>query len=80
MWRWPGAIRFTRYGQHMIQTLIGKRGKRMASVLIEFAVFFLLLFFLLPSLLIFLMILREILLQARKRSGWQKNAGGDLLS
>tara|TARA_R110002049_G_scaffold85550_19_gene217518 strand:+ start:3303 stop:3461 length:159 start_codon:yes stop_codon:yes gene_type:complete len=52
----------------------------MLSVLIEFAVFFLLLFFLLPSLLIFLMIVREIILQARKQSGWQKNAGGDLLS
>ena len=80
MWRGRGAVKFTRYSQHVIQTLIGERGKRMFSVLIEFAVFFLLLFFLLPSLLIFLMIVREIILQARKQSGWQKSAGGDLLS
>ncbi|CAA0121701.1 Uncharacterised protein [Halioglobus japonicus] len=52
----------------------------MFSVMIEFAVFFLLLFFLLPSLLIFLMIVREVILQARKQAGWQKNASADLLS
>jgi hypothetical protein len=75
-----GAVSLTRNSHHVIQTLIGERGKRMFSVLIEFAVFFLLLFFLLPSLLIFLMIVREIILQARNPSGWQKNAGGDLLS
>lgn len=50
----------------------------MISVMIEIAVFFLVLFFLLPSVLIFLMIVREIILQARKPARWQKSAGAEL--
>jgi hypothetical protein len=50
----------------------------MISVMIEFAVFFFLLFFLLPSVLIFLMIVRELILQARKQAGWQKAGDGQL--
>ncbi len=52
----------------------------MISVMIQFAVFFLLLFFLLPSLLIFLMIVRELILQARRRAEWQKDVSGELAS
>jgi hypothetical protein len=52
----------------------------MISVMIEFAVFFFLLFFLLPSVLIFLMIVRELVLQARKRAGWRKAGGVQLAS
>ena len=44
----------------------------MISVLIEFAVFFLVLFFLLPTVLIFLMIVRELILQVRKPVRRQK--------
>ena len=52
----------------------------MISVMIEFAVFFFLMFFLLPSMLIFLMIVREVILQARKQVGWQKAGDGELVS
>lgn len=52
----------------------------MISVMIKFAVFFLLLFFLLPSLLIFLMIVRELILQARKHAGWRKDVSAELAS
>lgn len=44
----------------------------MISVMIEFAVFFLVLFFLLPSVLIFLMIMREIILHARTLARWRQ--------
>ncbi|MCB1703905.1 MAG: hypothetical protein KDI17_03530 [Halioglobus sp.] len=50
----------------------------MMSVMIEFAVFFLVLFFLLPSVLIFLMVVREIVLHVRKPARWQKTTGGEL--
>lgn len=52
----------------------------MISVMIEVAVFFFLLFFLLPSVLIFLMIVREVILQARKQAGFQKAGSGQLVS
>ena len=51
----------------------------MISVMIQFAVFFLVLFFLLPSVLIFLMIVRELILQVRKQAGWQKDGVGELV-
>ncbi len=50
----------------------------MISVMIQFAVFFLLLFFLLPAVLIVLMIVRELILQARKQAQWHKVASEGL--
>lgn len=52
----------------------------MISVMIDVAVFFFLLFFLLPSVLIFLMIVREVILQARKQVAWQKAQREQLVS
>ena len=51
----------------------------MVSVMIQFAVFFGLLFILLPSVLIFLVIVRESFLQSRKQAGWEKKGGGELV-
>jgi|GEM_PF-1071698 5-bromo-4-chloroindolyl phosphate hydrolysis protein len=44
----------------------------MISLLIEFALFILVLFFLIPSVLIFLMIVRELILQHRRQAAWAK--------
>lgn len=48
----------------------------MISLMIEFALFFLVLFFVMPSLFIFLMILRELIHQHRKltesQSKWRR--------
>jgi hypothetical protein len=59
-------------------TLIVERGRRMISVMIKFAVFFLFLFFLLPTVLIFLLIVRELILQARRQMRWNKVASEGL--
>jgi hypothetical protein len=41
----------------------------MIALIIEFALFFLVLFFVMPSLFIFMMILRELIHQQRKLTG-----------
>jgi len=54
----------------------------MIALMIEFAVFFLVLFFVMPSLFIFMMILRELIHQQRKLtespSKWRRNNISDV--
>lgn len=51
----------------------------MISLLLEFALFILVMFFVLPVLLIFVMVIRELLHERRKqaegRQRWQRGAG-----
>lgn len=54
----------------------------MIALLIEFALFFLVLFFVMPSLFIFLMVLRELIHQHHKHRGsqhkWRRRDIGEL--
>ncbi len=55
----------------------------MIALMIEFALFFLVLFFVMPSLFIFLMILRELIHQHRKLTGspskWRRSGVAELI-
>jgi hypothetical protein len=48
----------------------------MVSLIIEWALFFLVLFFLVPATMIFVMFLRNVIHQNLKHAGWQKEAIG----
>lgn len=54
----------------------------MLALMIEFALFFLVLFFVMPALLIFLMILRELIHQQRKLTAsptkWRRSDSAEL--
>ena len=54
----------------------------MIALMIDFALFFLVLFFVMPSLFIFLMILRELIHQHRKRTAspgkWRRSDAAEL--
>lgn len=50
----------------------------MISLIVEVALFFVVLFFLLPCVMIFLMIVREFIQQTRRQAGWQKSEGREL--
>jgi hypothetical protein len=48
----------------------------MVSLIIEWALFFLVLFFLVPAMVIFAMLMRNIIYQNLKHVGWHKETTG----
>jgi hypothetical protein len=50
----------------------------MISLLIEFALFILVLFFLMPSIMILLMIVRELIQQHRRQAAWLKGTAREM--
>jgi hypothetical protein len=48
----------------------------MISLIIEWALFFLVLFFLLPGIMIFAMLMRDAIYQNRRHAGWHKESAG----
>ena len=52
----------------------------MISLFIDFALFILVLFFLMPSVMIFLMIVRELVHQHRRQAEWSKEGAGEIVS
>lgn len=51
-------------------------GRQMVSLIVEWALFFLVLFFLLPGMIIFAMLMRNVIHHNLKHMGWHKEATG----
>ncbi|MEZ5573015.1 MAG: hypothetical protein R3E64_13465 [Halioglobus sp.] len=52
----------------------------MISLIVEFALFLLVLFVLVPGTMVFLMVGRDLIHHNRKPAGWHRDAAGKLLS